>query len=250
MTRTVPAPLRRATEVAWRGTSPDAGGEAEITVIGERDGFLVGAEGHDGKNGAEGFLAHQAHGAVNVGDERGCVEVWAEVRERFAAGVDGGSKAAGFLDLAGDDLELLEADERAEIGIGKRAVADFELGDFLQAEAEEARIDAAVDVTALNRDTGLSGVHHGTPDGGTGGGVNVGIVEDDHGVFAAEFEGDGEQALGGGDGDTASGGDAAGENQLIDLAGDQRLAGGSESGDDLEGTRQVSRGPRQRAPRR
>ena len=194
------------------------------------------AEGHHRKDGAEGFLAHQAHGVVNVGDERGSVKVRAEVRQRFATGVDDGSKSAGFLDLAGDDLELFEADERAEIGIRKSAVADFQFGDFLQAEAEEARIDAAMDVTAFDGDTGLSGVHHGTPDGGTGGGVEVGILEDDHGVFAAKFEGDGKQALCGGDSDPASGGDTAGENQLIDGAGDQRLAGGSESGDDLEGT--------------
>ena len=95
-----------------------------------------------------------------------------------------------------------------------------------------------MDVAALDGDAGLAGVHHGAPDGGAGGGVQIGVVQDDHGIFAAEFEDDGKQAIGGGDGDPASGGDAAGKDQLVDGTGDQMLAGGTEAGDDLKGTRQ------------
>ena len=103
---------------------------------------------------------------------------------------------------------------------GQRAVAHFELGDFVLAEVEETGIERVVDVAALDRDAGLAGVHHGAPDGGAGGDVQIGVVEDNHGVRAAEFEDDGEQARGGSGGDTASGGDAAGEDELVDVAGD------------------------------
>ena len=77
----------------------------------------------------------------SAGDEGGRVEIGAELRERLAAGVDGGSQGAGFVDLAGDDLQLLLGDERAEVGVRERAVANLELGDFFAAEGDEAGID-------------------------------------------------------------------------------------------------------------
>src|SRR5208282_1721147 len=111
----------------------------------------VGFKGDDGENGAEGLLAHQAHGGRESGDEGGRVEVGAEIGERPAAGEDSGSESAGFFDLAGDDLELGLGDERANVGIRERAVAYFELGDFVLAEVEEAGIERVVDVAALDR---------------------------------------------------------------------------------------------------
>ena len=65
-----------------RGGAPDAGGETEVAAIGEGDGFLVTAERHDGKDGAEGFLPHQAHGRVEIGDEGGSVKIGAEISEQ------------------------------------------------------------------------------------------------------------------------------------------------------------------------
>ena len=100
-----------------RGFSPDAGGESEVAVVGELNGFFVAAEGDDGENGTEGFFAHQAHGGGDGGDEGGRVEVGAESRERLAAGEDPGTHGAGFFDLAGDDLQLRLGDERTHVGI-------------------------------------------------------------------------------------------------------------------------------------
>jgi hypothetical protein len=147
---------------------------------------------------------------------------------------DGRSHGSGFVDLLRDYLKLIERDERTDVGIRERAVANLELGELIQAVGEEARINAAMDITALNGKAGLSGIHHGAPDRGAGSNVNVGIFEHNHGVFAAKFEGDGKQTVSGSDSDTASGGNTAGENQLINGAGDQILAGRTESGDDLE----------------
>lgn len=64
--------------------------------------------------------------------------------------------------------------------------------------------------------------------------VDVGVLQDHHGVLAAEFEGDADQACGGGLRDLAAGAGGAGEGDVVgvlhDLGADDRAL----AEDDLE----------------
>ena len=66
------------------------------------------------------------------------------------------------------------------------------------------------------------------------GGVEVGVVEDDVGGFAAELQGEGFAGAGGRLADALADGGGAGEGDLVDGGVDERGAGGAVAGDDVE----------------
>ena len=68
---------------------------------------------------------------------------------------------------------------------------------------------------ALDRKANLAAIRVTAPDRAARRGVEIGVGEDEHGVFAAEFEHGGNELARAGFGDTAAGGDAAGEDQLV-----------------------------------
>ena len=80
-------------------------------------------------------------------------------------------------------------------------------------------------VTALHREAGLAGVDERAPNRCARGDIQVGIVEHQHGIFASEFQHDGQEARGGSLRDPFAGGDTAGENQFVDFGVEQRRAG-------------------------
>src|SRR5580658_1978357 len=73
-------------------------------------------------------------------------------------------------------------------------------------------------ITAFDRKARLAGVYERSPDGTARSDVDIGVFEDDHRVFAAEFEHHWKQAFGGDLGDSPARGNAAGENQFVDFA--------------------------------
>ena len=91
-----------------------------------------------------------------------------------------------------------------------------------------------MDVQPLDGDAQLPGGGEAGADGTGGGLLDVGVVEDQHGVLAAEFEGDADQTGGGALGDLAAGAGGAGEGDVVgvpdDLGSDDRAV----TDDDLE----------------
>src|SRR5437867_2120829 len=76
----------------------------------------------------------------------------------------------------------------------------------------------------LGRQANLSAISVAGPNGGAGGDVEVSIGEDQHGVFAAEFENRGDQASRAGLRHATARGHTAGEKNFVGVGIDQGLA--------------------------
>ena len=81
-----------------------------------------------------------------------------------------------------------------------------------------------LDVNPLDGEAGLATICETAPDCGAGCDVQIGVGENDHRVFAAEFENGWNQFAGAGFCDSASGGDAAGEEHFCRPGLDDRGA--------------------------
>lgn len=91
-----------------------------------------------------------------------------------------------------------------------------------------------MDVEPLDGDAELAGRGEAGADGARRGLLDVGVLKDQHGVLAAEFQGDADQAGGGSLGDLTAGAGGAGEGDVVgvldDLGADDRAL----AEDDLE----------------
>ena len=76
-----------------------------------------------------------------------------------------------------------------------------------------------MDVAALDRKASLAGIHERAPDRAAGSNFDIGIVEHQHGIFAAKFQHYRQQTSRGGLGDSFSRGHASGKDQLVDGSG-------------------------------
>jgi len=95
------------------GVGEDDGAEAVFGVVGEGDGFVLGVDGHDAGDGAEGLLGHDAHVVGEIGEDGG-LEVVSIARR---AGVDDlGASLHGVVDLVEDVLLLPGANHGADPG--------------------------------------------------------------------------------------------------------------------------------------
>src|SRR5271167_4898754 len=78
-----------------------------------------------------------------------------------------------------------------------------------------------MDITALDGETCLSSVDECTPYRSAGGDVHVGVVEDEHGIFAAQLQYHRQQLARRSFADAPAGRDAAREDELVDWRLDQ-----------------------------
>ena len=166
---------------------PDASGEAVGGVVGELDGFGRCAKGHGGENGAENFLLGDDGSGMDVAEKSGRKIKAARGHGNLRLPA-GGAFGDALIHEALNAIELNAGDDGANVDgfIERRAdaecvhaVADFGdegLGDALL--HEEARAGAA-DLALVEPDA----VHEAFD-----GGVEVGILENDEGRFAAELE--------------------------------------------------------------
>ena len=180
------------------------------------DDFVHVAERSGGDDGPEDFFLHHLHVVVGIHEDGGLDEV---ALVAFAGTTDGGFGA--FLDarfeIAADAIELLFGNERAEIAFGVESWTDADfrggLGDAVDDLVEnflfdeEARAGAAA--LALIEEDG----HGGAGDGG----FEIGVVHDDVGRLAAEFERDFLQVAGRGVDDELADFGGAGEGDFIDV---------------------------------
>jgi hypothetical protein len=85
-------------------------------------------------------------------------------------------------------VAVLEGDQRAEIGGGVVDGTDHDLGHELGDAADERVVEGALHVGAGGGGAVLAGVDQRPGDGAAGGGLEVGVVEDDEGGLAAQLE--------------------------------------------------------------
>lgn len=106
-------------------------------------------------------------------------------------------------------------DERGDLGAGVGAGSDAELFRTGDEFAEELLVAGAGDEQPGAGDAALSaGGEDAVHDAGEGL-LQVGVLQHDRRGLAAEFEGDGDEFVGGGVGEGAAGGGAAGEGDLL-----------------------------------
>ena len=72
-------------------------------------------------------------------------------------------------------------------------------------------------IAALDRQAGLTAIHHRSPYRATGSNIEVGIFQHDHRVLTAEFQHHGQQLLGSGPSDALSRCHTPGKNHLVDV---------------------------------
>ncbi len=125
-----------------------------------------------------------------------------------------------------DGLELPLPHQRAHVGAVGEGVAEPHRPRAGGEALQEGVGDRLVDVQPLDGDAELSGGGEAGAYGAGGGLFEVGVVQDQHGVLAAEFERDADQAGGGALGDLAAGAGGAGEGDVVgvldDLGADDR----------------------------
>ena len=89
-------------------------------------------------------------------------------------------------------------------------------------------------VAALDRKTGLPGIHERTPNRAAGCDVHVRVVEHQHGIFSAQLQHDWQQARSSGLRDALARGHASGEDEFVDCGVQERRACGSVADDNLK----------------
>src|ERR1700687_4297625 len=142
----------------------------------------------------------------------------------MAAAENASAAADGILDEVYHALYMLRANHGANVGGGVTAGAKPQLFRFRHAARGKFITYGSLNEKTLDGEADLAAIGVTAPNRGAGGNVEVGVGEDEHSVFAAEFKDGRDQALGAGFGDTPPGGDASGEQNFVRIGFNQRLA--------------------------
>ncbi len=192
---------------------PDVGVQPVAGVVGQPDRLLLVVEGDHREDGTEGLLPEDVHLRGHVGQHRGLVEGALPLRPA-AAGQHPGAPPAGVLHVGLHDVGLLGAGQGPQVRVG-RAGAGPEPAGLLDGQLQEAVVDLPVHQAPLHRLADLARVEEGAPDRPRGGPLEVGVLQDDHGVLAAELQDHRRQVAGGALHHLPSGGHAAGKREHV-----------------------------------
>ena len=135
------------------------------------------------------------------------------------------------------DGHLGVVDQRAEVVPVARA--HLQVLDVTHHGGDELVVDRFEHVHPLDGHARLAGVEERAPYRGVGGQVDVGVLEHDHRVLAAEFQADRGEPAGGALGDLRTGGRRAGELDVVGVVDDglDGLPGALNDRHDLGGAR-------------
>ncbi|MNF81711.1 hypothetical protein D3C84_639970 [compost metagenome] len=165
------------------------------------------AEAEHRRQRTEGLLAGHLHLQAQVGQHRRLEEAVAEGMP-FAATEQARTFAQGILHMVFDLGHRALVDQRAQVDVDGEAIANLELADAFGEAADKGLIDAVLHQKAIDADAGLPGVAVLGDQRALDRAFEIGVVEDDEGGVAAEFQGDLLQGLG-----------ALGHEQLADRGG-------------------------------
>src|SRR6266567_3986609 len=110
---------------------------------------------------------------------------------------------------------MLWTNERADVRRGVSSGTEPQLFRFFNAKRDEFFRDPLLDEEPLHGQTNLAAIRVAAPNGRTGRHIEVGIRENDHGVFAAKFENRWNQFFRTGFGDTPARCHASGEDHFV-----------------------------------
>ena len=215
----------------------DVGTETVGAVVDDFDGLIVSDELHANHDGAEDFVLCDRHSGLDVGEDCGRVEG----SLRFGP-VTTDDEAGTSLDGLVD--ELLDASTLTGThGHGTKAAdiliildrsrALIHLGDVFLGLFDDFFVDALLDDDTLNTDTVLAAVLEGATHDDGHDALKVGILADDSGILATEFENDRGESLGGLFHDELADSGGSDKGQLVGHF-DQSGAGVGEASDEAD----------------
>ncbi len=169
---------------------PDRGRQPVPAVVGQGHGLFGRVEGHDRQGRPERLLGHDLHGVVDTVEDRRLEEIAGKRGDPVPPDKDRGRPWPGRRRCASSTMSSWAA-----VAMGPMSTPASSGSPTLTSASElddpgrERPDDLAVDIGALDRAAALAAVHEGRPDGAAGGPLEVGVLEHDHGVLAAELEG-------------------------------------------------------------
>ena len=167
----------------------DAGRQAELGVVGDRQRLVVVLDADDVGDRPEDLLARDAHLVGRLGEQRRLqVEAGRLAVEQLAAPGELGALVLGDLDVLQVLVELALVDDRADMRAGLERVVDDEALQALGQRLDEAVVDAGLHDQARGRGAALAGGEEGAVDGAFDRDLQVGVVEHDERVLAAHLE--------------------------------------------------------------
>src|ERR1700722_3521818 len=213
---------------------PDACGEAVDGVVGFFHDFVEIGEGSRDDDGAEDFLLHDFHIFGGVDEDRRLDEV-ALVTVAFAAGDCFRAVLFAGVEETYDAIELLFGHERAHVAFGIEAGTDADFLRGLRHAVDDPVENFLVDEEARAGAAALAVIEEDGAGGAGDGGVEIGVVENDVGGLAAEFERDFFEVAGAGLDDELAdfGGAGEGDFVYVGVRGESGTGGFAETGDDI-----------------
>ncbi|MNJ43952.1 hypothetical protein D3C77_389820 [compost metagenome] len=163
--------------------------QAVLGGVGQGDDFLVAVEAHQCRHRAEDFFFQQFHARADIG-QHGRLEEVATQGMGLAAKYQLGAFADRVVDQAADLGHRLVADQRTDLRALGAAMADTQLAYAFDEAFAELRVDAVMDVEAVDAHAGLPGVAVFGNQRAFDRGVDVGVGEDNERCVAAQFQAD------------------------------------------------------------
>ena len=176
---------QRAAHVA----GPDVAGQAVLHAVGDLDRVVLVAERDHGQERSEHFLLRDAHPGDGAGDQRRLdVMPAAGTVMRLAADGDGRAVLPRDVEIAADLCEMPLVDQRPDFGRGIEGMPDLQRLDPRGELFDEFVGDALLDQQPARRGAALAIERVDHEHDGIERAVEIGVVEHDHRVLAAEFE--------------------------------------------------------------
>src|SRR5579872_7268724 len=165
----------------------EGGGEPILDSVGDLDRFFKAAAGNDADDRTKDLFLGDTHFGRHIGVDRWFEEV--AVATFVAIGtIAAAEQLCSFfianLYISGSGLDLLLVDLRAHVAVLVESIANVQFFSALREPLYEFVINALLGDDAAGGSAALSSGAEGSPDGSFDGKVEVGIVEDNHGVFA------------------------------------------------------------------
>src|SRR5712671_3361855 len=138
----------------------------------------------------EDFFLRDAHLRVDIAEYRRLHEpaiLIVALVEPLAAAHQLRAFVLADRDVAEVSLQLLLVDRRTHLRGLIQSVADFQLLRAIHVAFDELSVDALLHDDAAGRSTTLAGGAEASPESAFDGQVEVGVVEDDHGILPTKF---------------------------------------------------------------
>lgn len=163
--------------------------QANIGIVGKRNDLLLSVELEERSNRPEGLFTENLHLGRDVGQNSQVVKVGAQ-GQSLASMEQASALGDGILHVLVDLCHRSAVNQRAVCGLAVEAVADLECLDDVDDALDKLLVDAAVDKDAVGAYAGLASDSELASNQVLHCFIEVGVLEDDEGRVAAQFEGE------------------------------------------------------------